>query len=253
MNLDEIWRNLMTNTSVQKSSTETLDTGAAVTRLPGSVESAPPNQKGFDTNSQILATVARMLATTFGYKFAIRYVSREAAEQPGDLTHDEAVGILNSGLALMPVQHYEFEGWHPSAALGTQYGKTAAAHAAEIGFPAKVNVWLDLEGVAVGTPVQNVIDYCNNWADAVSAKGFVPGVYVGANSGLNATQLSHLKFSHFWKSVSVVPPVPGRGYQLIQTATVEVLGIKIDPDTTQNDEKGGAVQWLRARSPVSSD
>jgi hypothetical protein len=61
------------------------------------------------------------------------------------------VGILNSGLALMAIQHVEATGWHPSAALGTQYGQTAVAHAAEIGFPAKVNMWLDLEGVARGT------------------------------------------------------------------------------------------------------
>jgi hypothetical protein len=242
----------MTDISTQNPSMETLDMGAAVTRLPGSVEGAAANQKGFDTDSQILATVARTLATTLGYKFAIRYVSRQVTEQPGDLTRNEAVGILNSGLALMPVQHVELRGWHPTASLGTQYGKTAAAHVAEIGFPAKVNVWLDLEGVAVGTPAQNIIDYCNNWANAVSAKDFTPGLYVGAESGLNANQLSHLKFSHFWKSMSVVPSVPGRGYQLIQTATINVLGINIDPDTTQNDEKGGAAQWLRARRSASS-
>jgi hypothetical protein len=81
----------------------------------------------------------------------------------------------------------------------------------------------------------------------VSANDFVPGVYIGANSGLNADQLSNLKFSHFWKSESTVPPVPGRGYQLIQTGAVNVLGISIDPDTTQNDEKGEAVQWLRVQ------
>jgi hypothetical protein len=159
----------MTDTSTQNSSMETVDTGAAVTRLPGSAESVAPNQEVFDTDSQILATV-RALATTLGYKFAIRYVYREAADQPGDLTRDEAVGILNSGLALMPVQHVKLRGWHPTAALDTQYGKTAAAHVAELGFPAKVNVWLDLEGVAVGTPAQNVIDCCNNWANAVSAQ-----------------------------------------------------------------------------------
>lgn len=239
----------MTDTPVRNPGAEASDAGAAglLSLLPGSVESAPPNQKGFDASSRILATVATTLASTLGYKFAIRYISRGPTESSGDLSHDEAVGILNSGLALMAIQHVEAAGWHPSGALGTQYGQTAAAHATEIGFPAKVNVWLDLEGVAEGTPAQNVIDYCNNWFDAVSAKGFVPGVYIGARSGLNADQLSNLKFSHFWKSESTVPPVPGRGYQLIQTGAVNVLGISIDPDTTQNDEKGEAVQWLRVR------
>ena len=215
----------MTDASVRDSaSRQTSNTGAAVSLLPGSVESAPPGQKGFHTNSRILATVATELATALGYKFAIRYISRQAAEQPSDLNHDEAVGILNSGLALMAVQHVEESGWHPSAALGTQYGETAAAHVGEIGFPAKVNVWLDLEGVAEGTPARDTIDYCNNWFDAVNARGFASGVYVGANPGLDAEQLSDLKFAHYWKSNSTVPPVPGRGYQLIQRATVEVLG-----------------------------
>ncbi|MGB6165085.1 MAG: DUF1906 domain-containing protein [Pseudonocardiaceae bacterium] len=218
-----------------------------VSALPGSVEKALPNQTGFDASSGILATVATTLASILGYKFAIRYISRGPTEDPGDLSHDEAVSILNSGLALMAIQHVEPAGWHPSAALGTQYGQTAAAHAAEIGFPANVNVWLDLEGVAEGTPAQNVIDYCNNWFDAVSANDFVPGVYIGANSGLNADQLSNLKFAHFWKSSSTVPPVPGRGYQLIQTGMINAAGISIDPDTTQNDEKGDAVQWLRVQ------
>lgn len=235
----------MTDASAQSSRGKTSDTDAAVSLLPGSVENAPPGLRGFDTSSRVLGTVATTLATTLGYKFAIRYISRESAEQSGDLTHDEAVNILNSGLALMAIQHVEETGWHPSAALGTQYGQTAAAHAADIGFPGGVNVWLDLESVARGTPAQDTIDYCNNWFDAVSARGFVPGVYVGANPGLNADQLSNLKFSHFWKSESTVPPVPGRGYQLIQTGAINVLGISIDPDTTQNDEQGGSVRWLR--------
>jgi hypothetical protein len=126
-----------------------------------------------------------------GYKFAIRHASRQVTEQPGALTHDETLGVLNSGLALTPVQHMELRGWHLTAALGTQCGKTAAAHAAEVGFPAKVNVWLDLEGVTVGTPAEYVIEYRNNWTDAVSAKGFAPGLYARAEPDLNAHQLSH--------------------------------------------------------------
>lgn len=227
-------------------SVETLDAGAAVSLLPGTVESAPPHQKGFDTNERVTAAVAKEFAAS-GYKFAIRYISREAAEKPGDLNHDEAVGILNNGLALMTVQHVEKPGWKPTAALGTQYGKTAADHAAAIGFPTKVNVWLDLEGIAPGTPVQHVIDYSNNWFDAVSGKGFVPGLYVGANTLLSGDQLGKLKFAHFWKSESHVPTPTGRGYQLIQTPEKPEHGLKHLLDTTQDDEKKGAVQWLRVR------
>jgi hypothetical protein len=71
----------------------------------------------------------------------------------------------------MPIQHVPRTPFKPSAALGTQYGQAAADHVAAIGFPANVNIWLDLEGVATDTPAQVVIDYCNNWSGTVSAKG----------------------------------------------------------------------------------
>ena len=240
----------MTDAHIQDPSVETpgldSDEVGSVPRLPGSVESAPPGQKGFDTNARVTATVAKEFAVS-GYKFAIRYVSREANEKAADLNHDEALGILNSGLALMAVQHVEGPHWKPPAALGTKYGTTAAAHMAAIGFPERVNVWLDLEEVAKGTPVQHIIDYCNNWSAAVSAKHFEPGLYVGSNSGLNGDQLSKLKFTHFWKSESTVPPVPGRGYQLIQKPEKSVHGLEHLLDITQDDEMKGAVQWLRVR------
>ena len=74
----------MADTPVQNPSVETLDSDAAdlAALLPGSVESAPPNLKGFDTNTRVLATVATTLATVLGYKYAIRYVSR-GPTQPG--------------------------------------------------------------------------------------------------------------------------------------------------------------------------
>ena len=241
----------MTTEQLEQSPVEvTLDSrasGMAATPLPGVVEHAPPNQRGFDTSSQLLGAVIGEVIHILGAKFAIRYIPREATEQPGDLTHDEAVAILNSGLALMPVQHVAKSGWTPSATLGTQYGQNAAAHAAAIGFPAKVNVWCDLEEVAEGTPEQAIIDYCNHWSDAVSAKGFTPGLYVGARTFLNAAQLGALKFTSFWNSLSTVPVPAGRGFQLVQTRVVKVLGISLDLDTTQNDEKHGSVQWLRVR------
>jgi hypothetical protein len=92
--------------------------------------------------------------------------------------------------------------------------------------------------------------YCNNWFDEVAAKSYVPGIYVGADAILTGTQLSNLKFRHYWKSGSTVPSIPGRGYQLIQTIPNPPLGllrhgIHIDFDATQTDSLGGQVIWLR--------
>jgi hypothetical protein len=212
--------------------------------LPGTVRSAPPNVMGIDTDSVISSSSAQQLVAA-GYRFAIRYLSLTAPEQTGDLTHAEAVTILNAGLALMPVQHVENPGWTPSASLGTQFGDTAAANASAVGFPSNVNVWMDLEGVASGTPTQAIIDYCNNWAAAVVAEGFIPGLYVGYDTFLTSAQLAALNYQHYWKSLSTVPPISGRGYQLIQSAGSGGYGLSsFDDDMTQTDQLGGTVQWI---------
>ena len=161
------------------------------------------------------------------------------------MTVSEALGILQSGLALAPVQHVRFEGWVPTAELGAADGGFAASHASQLGFPQGINVWCDLEGVAAGTAASQVIDYCNSWFDAVAAAGYVPGLYVGANAILDGQTLHEaLKFSHYWKSLSNVPEVAVRGYQMIQSNEHSANGIGIDDDRTQNDLLGDSVLWL---------
>jgi hypothetical protein len=219
---------------------------AAVPLLPGTIQAAPPGQKGFDTDAfQVTAADAAELIG-LGYTFAIRYVSHEAVEHSRDLSSAEALVILDAGLALMPVQHVRIAGWVPTPALGTADGTHVSAHVAAIGFPPGVNVWLDLEGVdTLLTPTQAIIDYCNNWSTVITSAGYVPGLYVGANSGLNAQQLGQLDFVHYWKSESRVPTPTGFGFQMIQTHMIVDHGLKLDPDTTQNDQNGEAVFWLR--------
>ena len=210
--------------------------------LNGTVQGAAPGQRGFDANTVITPTVARQFFSQ-GYAFCIRYLSR-GPEKSTDLSASEAADILNSGLALFPVQHVSAAGWSPTGSLGQQYGAQAAANATQVGFPPGVNVWCDLEGVKSGTAAQDVIDYCNAWYDAVAAAGFVPGIYVGANAILSGQQLYDLPFQHYWKSMSNVPAIPNRGYQLVQHPSQTVNGISIDLDITQDDNKGGQVQWL---------
>ena len=212
--------------------------------LPGSVQSASPGLLGFDSNTVITLETAQMFFAD-GYRFCIRYVSR-GQESNTDLTTDEATDILNACLALMPVQHVRASGWMPSESLGTQDGTAAASNAGDVGFPAGVNVWLDLEGVSNSATAQVVIDYCNAWFDAVAQADYVPGIYVGSSAILTSEQLfSNLSFQHYWRSQSNVPNVEQRGYQLLQLyPSVTVNGIGIDIDVTQNDYMGGQVQWL---------
>jgi hypothetical protein len=212
--------------------------------LPGTVQPAANGLTGFDADSIISATVAAEFVGS-GYAFCIRYLSRGAGQQSGDLSYTEALDILNAGLALTAVQHVAASGWAPQASLGTEYGTHAAANAASIGLPPDMNIWCDLEGIQSQAAVADVIDYCNAWYDAVNAAGYVPGIYVGASCILDGQQLYDLKFQHYWKSLSNVPTIPNRGYQMVQHASQTVHGIGIDPDTTQTDMLGGTVLWLK--------
>jgi hypothetical protein len=211
--------------------------------LPGTVQPAPSGALGFDADTVITSTTAQQFFAE-GYRFCVRYVSLGSEESSSDLSTEEATSILNSGLALMPVQHVMSEGWLPTGSLGQEYGTNAANHAQAIGFPAGINLWCDLEGIG-STTAQNVIDYCGAWFSAVSAAGFVPGLYVGAKAILTGQQLYELPFQHYWQSCSEVPAIPVRGYQMVQTLVQEpVNGIGIDKDVTQTDGQGGQAQWL---------
>ena len=133
-----------------------------MTQLPGIIQSAPNQSLGFDADSVITKATAQKFASQ-GYKFCLRYLSLGAGEAPGDLTYEEALSILQGGLALMPVQHVSSPGWVPSAQLGTTYGDNAANNAISVGFPRKVNVWLDLEGISSEVSAEAVIQYCTSW------------------------------------------------------------------------------------------
>jgi hypothetical protein len=216
--------------------------------LAGNIVPAPPGLHGFDANTVLTEANCRA-ARSLGFSFCLRYVSRLAQQPPGDLSAAEAAVILNAGLALMPVQHVARAGWTPSLALGTTNGQNAATHTRDIGFPPGVNVWLDLEGVSASASRQAVIDYCNAWFQEVENAGFAPGIYVGANAILSGDELFwQLRCKHYWKSGSKVPPIPQRGYQMIQKIIRgdEIDGVEIDRNLTQTDAMGGAVQWLVA-------
>lgn len=215
--------------------------------LPGSVKAAAPGLKGFDTNTILTAAKAQQFKAA-GYQYCIRYLSRNDHQGSNDLSFTEASAILNAGLALMAVQHVQASPWAspPSASLGTTYGTNAAANAASVGIPSGVNIWCDLEGITnPGIAAADVIAYCQAWFTAVKAAGYVPGLYVGANCILTGQQLySNLSYQHYWKSLSKVPDVATRGYQMVQGPETTDQGLGIDVNITQNDHLGGTVLWL---------
>jgi hypothetical protein len=168
----------------------------------GTVRAGDEGVLGFDTDGVVNeAKPADFFAS--GFRFCVRYVSRVATQGPADLSTSETIDLLNAGLALMPVQHVRAQAWLPSPELGASDGVHAAYHAFVIGFPTGVNVWCDLEGVSIDATAQQVIGYCNSWYDAVAAAGYVPGLYLGADSILDGQALEfRLKFPQYWKSLS---------------------------------------------------
>lgn len=212
--------------------------------LPGTVQPASSGMLGFDADSVISQSAAQEFFSQ-NYSFCARYLSLGAGQDPGDLSSQEAQYILGSGLALMAIQHAPDPGWSPTYCLGLEYGLNAATNAKSLGFPPGVNVWCDLEQVSDSASSQDVIAYCNAWYTAVSAVGYVPGLYVGAGAVLSGQELYGLQFQHYWRSISVVPEIPTRGYQVIQTpGQQDVNGIGIDKDTTQTDNENGQALWL---------
>lgn len=198
---------------------------------------------GFDVNQPLTGAQATAFKGA-GYSFAIRYLPRTESLIAGNLSQGEIQAILGAGLALMAVQHVAKPGWEPSAALGTSYGSYAATYAEAILLPKGVNIWLDLEEVALGTSVKKVTDYCTAWFTAVSAAGYIPGLYVGWGIVLSDQKLYDLPFKHYWRAYNCDQSIPVRGYQIIQEPQKTLDGIAFDPNRLQADELGDVPFWL---------
>lgn len=198
---------------------------------------------GFDVNQTLTGNQTDAFKAA-GYSFAIRYLPRTESLISGNLSQVEILAILSAGLSLMAVQHVPMPGWQPSLALGTKYGSYAVAYAEAIGLPKGLNIWLDLEEVAIGTTVEEVADYCTAWFTAVSAAGYIPGLYVGWNVVLSDQELYNLPFKHYWRAYNCDQNIPVRGYQLVQQPQKTLDGITFDPNRLQADELGDVPFWL---------
>jgi len=215
--------------------------------LPGSVRAAAPGARGFDTDQVLGASDLKELGTQ--YKFCLRYIPFDQP-QADDFSANEAVAILESGMALMAVYPcpYAKNIWLPNAESGTRYGLRTTQNAAKLGLPQNLTIWMDLEAISPDAQASDIIDHCNNWYDEVAAQGYSPGLYVGEPCGLTGDQLfNSLKFHSYWHSQSAdAPAVPVRGFQMIQYAGVPFSDFTIDPNVTQRDLLGGNAQWLIA-------
>lgn len=207
---------------------------------------APYGLLGVDTASVVSSDRAKELYAA-GYRYCARYVELGAPNpNPRNLpplTQSEASALRAAGLAIVLVQYH---GSTMTSAQGTADGQAAANNALALGAPRGMNLFCDIEAVS-SSGADAVIAYCNAWYNAVSASGFVPGLYVGADSGLSQSQIDALPFRYYWRSASLVPNV-SRGYQLLQLYPGNVLfngQLRIDIDVTQNGyyESTPSILW----------
>lgn len=232
---------------------------APVTPSPSPLPSPPMNagtaiatvgQKGFDGNT-VMDTASLNAFYAQGFRFAVRYVRNTNSSTSGNLSAAEAQTIRSAGFALMPVQHVRGTGWHPTETLGQQDGALAVQQVLECGLPARICVWMDLEGVYGDATSDDILAYCKAWYGEVASGGFLPGIYVGASCGLTQEQIdTQLPFEYYWRSGSNVPDLPNHGYCMVQTIDSHFVidGVSYDLDTIVDDSNSKPPVWA---APVS--
>lgn len=203
------------------------------------VAEIPSGSRGLDTSSPLTASLVAA-AVGEGFAFVCRYLSLGPRQGRTDLQPAERDLILDAGLGLVVVQHVRYPGWEPSIRLGTADGSQAAVHAHALELPEPTQLWCDLEGVDSRVPASQILAHLRAWEDAVTARGYEPGLYVGACSGLTGRQLYQgVRLARYWASASRIPSPDPRGYCLRQGAQVLWHGIYIDSDLVQTDGRGG--------------
>jgi Domain of unknown function (DUF1906) len=200
------------------------------------VQPATPGSRGVDTIAHITYEQAKALYAA-GYRFAVRYL--------GHISPAEVIDITSGGLALLFVAGYSRRpGWVPTASMGAQDGCQVNAHLLELGATG-TSIYVDFEGPA-GDKAACLL-YGNAAAHAIQHGGSPAGVYVGYGIPLDSVELYwSLAFTGYWKSLSNVPDIDIRGYQMIQhgPANQKVCGVQVDINTIQADRKGNVPQWL---------
>jgi hypothetical protein len=207
----------------------------------------PAGARGFDINRPLSAAEVRAFAKD-GFAFVDRYVWR-VMPHGNDLSAEEVERILGNGLGLSVSQHYEGDDWTPSETKGVQYGAAAVAACRSLSLPMGVTVSLDLEGIKVGVPADDVIGYASAWCSAVLNGGYLAQCYFGWHCVLTGEQLYRLPFERYRSAYNANAdqfPLP-RGACMRQRSAKQIdipAGLTIEPyqidlDIVTGDLLGG--------------
>jgi hypothetical protein len=167
---------------------------------------------------------------------------------------------LSAGLAVMLFQGYDGQDWSiPSQSrIRADY---AVQQMDTMHYPPRASTWLDCEGMG-SVSAGSALAWLTNWDAAVHTTGYTSlGKYEGSDCPLTGAQwYDGLPLtSHYWRSKAVVPTVPTRGYQIVQTGIQRLFdGVAIDTDEAGADRLGESAMAVQAAhvtavSSVSTD
>ena len=166
-----------------------------------------------------------------------RYVPLPGLAGHRDISVDELARITGAGLACWLVQHVRFPGWDPGAHDGAVDAQAALAAAKAAGYPSGAHLFLDLEGITgSGT---STAAFADAWSGAVTAAGYLAGLYVGYAVPLSPQQLYELPgYDCYWSDAGHRLAAT-RSFAIEQGHSVTIAGVEFDTDIVVPDALGG--------------
>ncbi len=162
----------------------------------------------------------------------------------GVMTKERLEAVLGSGMAYLPVT------------LAGEYNDGAADEIAQLknlGIPASVTVFLDMEGMAAfHTDPKVLIAKVNAWSEDILGAGYVPGLYVGVPQPLTSMELWKLKSQRYWRGqgsirdrYDALAEPAGCGWCMTQVYPSVTLGtVLVDCNMVGQDYKGRVPTWV---------
>ena len=229
----------------------TLSASAASAAPPvapaGLLTTVTPGLTGYDSLGVNTQTQTDCLSTSSGYSFAM-VNTNGMADANGAVIGKSSSYLQYSAAAATGMKIGLFQGYGTAATFwtttnnGDTRGTAAAVAAKAVKYPANAMIFLNLEATTKATHAQ-VLTFVKQWIAAVKIRNYLPGIYLGANSGLTAVDLDALTgVAGYWKSPSTSGvPIPARGYVLQQPFSAfekKLCGVTVDGDVAGTDAKG---------------
>ena len=202
----------------------------------GGGTSIPNLAKGWDVDAAVTADQVSCMKGA-GYSYSLLYTDLTATDWKTTYA-----ALKANGMQAVLQQGFGSGLFTGDPSQGTATANTNIAAAQSVSYPKGADFFIDVE--STDTTHDNLVAWLNNWASAIAAAGYVPGIYSGVPSDLTAADLSPSVLPDvkvYWQSESDSAPDPAQGYVAVQTlGVVQACGIGsgVDVDTAYIDKNG---------------